>query len=145
MANPMDYNDEEHSLYSQAEQLEQQAKELRQKAVDLRSNRVVAEKSVFERLTYAAYDRCSCGYGMAYDPLGKVIHYPDEGPFHKPNRWECAATLLYSAGELPLEELNYLKTVGHSSPLPFTLYEIKSENQPSANGATTREPDISKR
>ena len=69
-------------------------------------------------LLFSAYSRCQCGAGLAYpknimDPL----HY-----------WQCADMLM---GEAIIPE-------GHSSMLPFTMYEILSESQPSAEGATTR-------
>ena len=67
-------------------------------------------------LIYAATARCSlCGAGMAY-PKGC-------GPNHQ---WTCS---------------NVLKNIGTDkghTALPFAFYEIKSENQPSAQGETTR-------
>jgi hypothetical protein len=73
-----------------------------------------------EPLIYAAYDRCTCGAGMAY-PNAK----PGE-PL--PRSWGCSAILLGQAQDGP----------EHVEPRPFAFYEIKSERQPSANGATTR-------
>jgi len=67
-------------------------------------------------LVYAAYDRCPCGAGLAYIPNG-------------PRNWDCSKILLGTAD----------KGVTHTAKLPFVFYEIKSENQPSAGGATTRE------
>lgn len=67
-------------------------------------------------LVYSAFTRCKkCSAGVAY---------PKEcGGFHQ---WTCS---------------NVLKGVGTANgheAFPFQFYEIKSENQPSANGATTR-------
>lgn len=72
------------------------------------------------RLRYAAYARCPCGAGMAYEPTG------ESGRPH--GYWDCSAILLGVADE----------AVTHTAQLPFTFYEIKSETQPSARGATTR-------
>jgi len=72
-------------------------------------------------LMYAAYARCPCGAGLAYDPQGEsgkpIIGY-----------WDCSAILLGTADE----------NVTHTAQLPFVFYEIKSEGQPSAQGSTTR-------
>jgi hypothetical protein len=70
-----------------------------------------------EELTFAAHTRCICGHGFAY---------PNNcGPF---SSWTCSAILrgLAQAGS------------SHDSAMPFAFYELKSENQPSANGLTTR-------
>jgi len=69
-------------------------------------------------LVYAAYDRCPCGAGLAYVPGSN----PTAG------NWDCSKILLGTAD----------KEVTHTAKLPFIFYEIKSETQPSANGATTR-------
>lgn len=68
-------------------------------------------------LVYAAKARCPCGAGMAY-PTGM-------GPF---GFWDCSDILLGKADDL----------AQHSARLSFICYEIKSEKQPSAQGATTR-------
>lgn len=73
-------------------------------------------------LVYAAHHRCPCGAGLAYDPKGE-----SGKPIH--GFWDCSATLLGIAD----------KMVTHTAQLPFVFYEIKGENQPSAEGATTRE------
>jgi hypothetical protein len=69
-----------------------------------------------EDLTYSADSRCEkCGAGLA--------HPKACGGFHQ---WTCS---------------NVLKGIGTDSghgAYSFAFYEIKSENQPSANGATTR-------
>lgn len=70
-----------------------------------------------EELKYAAHSRCHCGAGLAY-PKDMGIH----------GWWDCSAILTGTADD----------TVKHEARLPFAFYEIKSEDQPSANGATTR-------
>lgn len=72
-----------------------------------------------DELRYASANRCVCGSGMAY-PLGC-------GPNHY---WDCSAIL---KGEAKTTDI-------HTDQLPFSMWSIKSEAQPSANGATTR-PD----
>ncbi len=71
-----------------------------------------------DELIFAAYERCACGAGMAY-PIGCGVH----------DDWHCSAILRGTAS----------REMAHSAPLPFSLYEVKSESQPSANGATTRD------
>ncbi len=77
-------------------------------------------------LVYAAYARCPCGAGLAYEPAGEsgkpIIGY-----------WDCSAILLGKA--VPSGQPG---SVQHTAQLPFAFYEIKSEHQPSAEGATTR-------
>lgn len=68
-----------------------------------------------EELRYSAGARCRCGAGLAY---------PKECP---PNhQWSCSAVL--KGGVKDDEHEAY----------PFAFYEIKSEDQPSAQGHTTR-------
>ena len=70
-----------------------------------------------DELRYAATSRCKCGAGMAYpknsSPRGS---------------WYCSAILTGQAE----------RGSSHDSSFPFAFYEIKSEDQPSANGKTTR-------
>lgn len=68
-------------------------------------------------LRFAAYSRCSCEAGLAYPVCS--------GPR---GAWHCSAILLGTAS----------RDLSHTPELPFTFYEVKSEDQPSANGATTR-------
>lgn len=119
--------------YAEADKLESQAKELRKQAGEER----LAEgrkRPLAERLCYAATARCHCGAGMAYDPFGKSGGYPEQGENDSPfvgglsGYWDCSAILLGTANP----------SVKHEDQLPFAFYEIKSENQPSAHGATTR-------
>jgi hypothetical protein len=75
------------------------------------------DKFTLEELTFSALARCGCGAGIAY-PKNIGIH----------GAWYCSAILLGEAKP----------GTTHNSPLPFAMYEIKSENQPSAGGVTTR-------
>jgi hypothetical protein len=68
-------------------------------------------------LRYAATSRCPCGAGLAY---------PKDSGLH--GSWDCGAILTGTADA----------NVQHTAKLPFAFYEIKSEDQPSANGRTTR-------
>jgi len=112
-------------LLNEADALDEKAKALRNQASDIRHAELLA-RPLFDRLIFAAYARCTCGYGMAYDPASEGH---DSSPFKGPSKWECAGVLL-GTGD---------KKVLHTAPLPFAFYEVKSENQPSANGATTCE------
>lgn len=80
-----------------------------------------------KKMTFAASARCKCGAGIAYDATCV------EEPFRIPSYWDCSAILLDDAIPSGLPG-----AVEHTGRLPFAFYEIKSENQPSANGATTR-------
>lgn len=75
-------------------------------------------------LIYAAYARCPCGAGLAYvkDALKLDMRY-----------WDCSAILKGEA--IPKGEEG---AVTHEAKLPFVFWEVKSEKQPSAHGATTR-------
>jgi hypothetical protein len=72
-----------------------------------------------DELRFVAFHRCPCGAGMAYPKNGSVR-----------GAWHCSAVLRGTAAST---------AIAHSPPLLFSVYEIKSENQPSANGATTRD------
>ena len=106
--------------YDEADRLEGQARELRRQAGAERMAELRGEP-LQKRLIYAAWTRCPCGAGMAYDPAGE-----SGWPFH--GYWDCSAILLGTADP----------KVKHEAKLPFAFYSIKSENQPSAGGATTR-------
>lgn len=80
------------------------------------------DKFSLDDLVFSAGARCSCGAGMAY-PKNIGIH----------SAWHCSDILLGRA--IPSSQEG-AKT--HHGALPFAFYEIKSENQPSANGQTTR-------
>lgn len=71
-----------------------------------------------EELTYSAYARCKgCGAGLAYPKKCGVGHY-----------WDCADVLTGKIVNPGKEHIQY----------PFAFYSIKSEDQPSVKGATTR-------
>lgn len=70
-----------------------------------------------EELRFAATARCPCGAGLAYPKdIGGT------------GWWECSAILMGTDS----------KGVKHGGQLPFLSWEVKSEDQPSANGRTTR-------
>lgn len=71
-------------------------------------------------LVYAADARCNCGAGFAY-PRGIGPH----------GAWYCSRLL---RGLGPVE-------APHSQAMPFVFWSVKSEDQPSAGGLTTRGPD----
>lgn len=75
-----------------------------------------------DELTYAATSRCPCGAGLAY-PLGTGSR----------GAWDCADILTGRA--IPSGQPG---AAMHTDRLPFVFWEVKSEHQPSANGATTR-------
>lgn len=117
-------------LREEADNLEARAREIRLQAhrADLAEQR---KKPLMDRLVYAATSRCPCGAGMAYDPTSD-----DDPVFKGPSKWECGDILRYKT--LPTADQERVKAATHTEPLPFAFYEIKSERQPSANGATTR-------
>lgn len=85
--------------------------------------KVLKAKFSLDELVFAAGARCACGAGYAY-PKGI-------GAMH--GAWTCSDILLGRAKPSSDPEA---KT--HDSDLPFAFYEVKSENQPSAQGQTTR-------
>lgn len=74
------------------------------------------EPFALHELTYSANARCRCGAGLAY---------PNHIGTH--GAWYCSRLLRF-----PMDELN------HDPARPFVFWEVKSERQPSAKGATTR-------
>lgn len=87
---------------------------------DERYKRFEARKEFFaeEELLYAARTRCPCGHGLAYPKNCANPHH----------HWECSAMLKGVQDN----------TIMHSERYPFSMYSIKSEDQPSAEGQTTR-------
>jgi hypothetical protein len=75
-------------------------------------------------LTYAAMARCPCGAGLAHvkNPRNLGMEF-----------WDCSACLKGEA--IPKGQEG---SVEHTALRPFVFWEIKSENQPSAAGMTTR-------
>lgn len=71
-------------------------------------------------LIYAATARCKCGAGLAYR--------------NGDTAWDCSDILRGVA--IPSGQPG---SVMHSDRFPFVFYEIKGENQPSAEGRTTRQ------
>jgi hypothetical protein len=111
-----------------ADGLEAEAKRLR---AELRAEQAAetAKRPLLERLVFAATTRCPCGAGLAYDPAAE----DESSPFRGPSAWDCSAILLGTA--VPRGQPG---AVTHTGRLPFAFYEVKSENQPSADGRTTR-------
>ena len=77
-------------------------------------------ESLKRRLVYSAKERCDCGAGFAYDPRSNPI------------KWDCSAILLGDAllahGERGVAD--------HRTPCGY--YEVVSEKNRAAHGATTR-------
>lgn len=73
-------------------------------------------------LVFSATSRCICGAGLAH-----LVRTDSRGS------WDCADILMGKA--IPK---GVVGSVLHTSKLPFAFYEVKSEHQPSARGATTR-------
>ncbi len=89
-----------------------------------------------DKLIYAAYIKCACGAGLAYpkDPtVRQVKEWMEDSPFLHWDHWDCSDILTGRAVPKGQEGAKV-----HSGKFPFAFYEIKSENQPSAHGATTR-------
>jgi hypothetical protein len=78
-----------------------------------------------DELIYAATARCPCGAGMAY--------WRGCGPYGKDACWDCSAILKGEA--IPFGQPGAVK---HEDRLPFVFWNVKSEQQPSADGMTTR-------
>lgn len=112
----------------EADSLEERAHQLRREAFEEHQQELTIQP-LADRLIYAAYNRCPCGAGLAYDPAEK-----EDGVFLYGNgHWDCSAILLGNA--IPKDQPG---SVQHTGRFPFTFYSIKSEGQPSAHGATTR-------
>jgi hypothetical protein len=112
-------------LLAKAEELEKQLKEVR-KQISEANDAELRAQPLADRMIYAAYNRCPCGAGLAYDPLFEDEDSVFKGPLS--GHWDCSAIMLGAAD----------KAKQHTDKLPFSFYKIKSEKQPSANGATTR-------
>lgn len=109
-------------LRAKADAIEAEAREVRKQASDAHQAELKSQE-LSDRLVYAAYSRCPCGAGLAYDPAAE-----GEGVFKGPDSWDCSAIILGIAD----------RGRQHTAKLPFAFYEVKAEKQPSANGATTR-------
>lgn len=73
-------------------------------------------------LIYAAYSKCPYGAGLAYVRGIGINGY-----------WDCSDILLGRAKTK--EEPGHVQ---HTGRMPFIFWEVLSEDQPSAKGATTR-------
>lgn len=80
------------------------------------------------RLVYSAYSRCPCGAGLAYVSNPSVREVKNDPAKIDYAYWDCGDILRGIAS----------KDTTHTGQLPFSFYEIKSEHQSSAHGATTR-------
>ena len=87
----------------------------------------MSKKPTENDLTWAATARCPCGAGLAYGKDQQDKESPLAYPYN--GYWDCSAIILGTA--VPGE-------AKHTAQLPFAYYDIKSDNQPSANGRTTR-------
>jgi hypothetical protein len=105
-----------HPKFIEAKALEEKASQLKKEAFnEIRDE--LAKMPLEERLVYSAFAVCAvCKSGLAYD---RYLAEPN-------GSWRCSRDLLGLNMGIP-----------HPS-LPFAFYDIKSENQPSANGQTTR-------
>ncbi len=110
---------------AEADRLETESKALRQQVHD-DDLAIQRARPLADRLRYAATSRCPCGAGMAYDPAADDVQRGD-------GCWDCSTILLGTA-----IESGQPGAVTHSDRLPFRFWEIKSEDQPSAHGQTTR-------
>lgn len=97
-----------------------------------------------EDLVYAAGARCQCGAGLAY-PKG-LYEKPEAKDNPAYSHWNCSY-LLVNDVKMRVRTEGHVMDAGtieeengtiHDGPRSFTFFEIKSENQPSANGHTTR-------
>jgi hypothetical protein len=77
-------------------------------------------EKLLRSLVFSAKERCECGAGLAYDRhAGTPV-------------WDCSAILLGDA----MLEAGERGTIGHTMPRSF--YEVLSERNRAADGATTR-------
>ena len=99
---------------------------LRYRFADWQFKRYRKLRKPFKRkqLLFAAYARCpGCKAGLAYHPGIGMRGY-----------WDCSRVL---TGEADPSEVDAEGYPIHRQ-YPFMFYEVKSEDQPSARGATTR-------
>jgi hypothetical protein len=76
-----------------------------------------------DELTYSAGACCHCGAGLAYPKMVKK----EDGSLVFPHCWNCSKVL--TGKEDDFEKHDWY---------PFAFFDIKSEDQPSAEGHTTR-------
>lgn len=96
-----------------------------------------------EDIIYAASSRCECGEGLAYVPYTNLPEDKEER-FSWEGHWLCSKIILggttkgFKPNEANSNTFLDAEGVAHTKAHPFAFYEIKSEDQPSAHGATTR-------
>lgn len=112
-----EFDDYEKQMLDRADALRVEADSLASEAIARRSRRV-ARLPPLDQLRFAATARCECGLGMAYKP------HADPAA----TEWVCSGILMGTADV----------SAAHTEPLVFAFWEVKSEDQPSANGMTTR-------
>ena len=113
------------TLEDQLKPLQKELNELwNKKADDVEERISLAEQGhgnfQLDELRFAAFVRCECGAGLCY---------PKESSPR--GAWYCSDILRGLAVTGKESKL-------HSGAMPFSFYSIKSEDQPSANGETTR-------
>lgn len=94
----------------------------REEYIAIEKDRISKGNYKDDELIYSATNRCKCGAGLAY---------PKRSVAHMYGAWICSVVLK-----------NPTEISGPSNlhqAFSFSMYEIKSENQPSAKGTTTRE------
>lgn len=102
---------------------------LLKKADEVKGRLLTLQPFTDDELVYAAWTRCECGAGMAY---------PKDIGFH--GSWICSEQMTNPKRWTNYDNKTYKTEDGklHSKDLPFSFWSVKSEGQPSANGATTR-------
>ena len=93
-----------------------------------------------DKLIYSAYARCPCGAGLAYpsDPtVRQMKEWNGDSPFVMWDHWDCSDIL--TGRSIPKDQEG---AKVHCDWYPFAFYSIKSENQPSARGSTTRKVKV---
>ncbi len=85
-------------------------------------------KTFADGLIFSATARCKCGAGLCYE----------EGKTGLGGAWTCSVCVLADRANLPMEGWD---KSAHQA-FPFREYEIKSEDQPSAMGQTTRSEPV---
>jgi hypothetical protein len=87
-------------------------------------------------LLYSAHAQCPCGAGLAYPHRAtkeQIEEWQPDSVFVNWDHWDCSDILTGRA--IKKDEPGSKQ---HCDKLSFAFYEIKSENQPSARGDTTR-------
>lgn len=86
------------------------------------------KKYTLEDLIFSSESRCKCGAGLAYPKDGSQ---PDESSVFKiGSDWWCYIVLTGAPDPHGFTDKHQI--------FPFSLYKVKSEDQPSACGLSTR-------